>query len=224
VSIQAAIAHAFAPDDYVIAGVRLRPLSVGHVALLERCQSSFVTGEDHTIGDLLTSVLVCSAPHEDALARLKSGELQREVMRWQRRLSGGLRGRILRGVRLACGEAVTPQEVLGLNLKESAAHFESYIEAHGGNGRTVNEWACPSCELLGEGATFRPSLPEWALLLAGLIADLSCSKSDALNTPIVEARWMLAALGERRCALRVRDVEEWAEEKRQADEFAANKH
>lgn len=45
-----------------VLGLRLEPLTLGHLFLLHRYESSFVTGEPTTLGDLTLSAFLCSEP------------------------------------------------------------------------------------------------------------------------------------------------------------------
>jgi hypothetical protein len=52
--------QAAVPDGWQILGVRLKPLSLGHLILLHRYESAFVVGGLPTPADLVMSVLICS--------------------------------------------------------------------------------------------------------------------------------------------------------------------
>jgi len=70
--------QAAVPDGWQILGVRLKPLSLGHLILLHRYQSAFVVGGIPTEADLVLSVLICSRTYEDAIDLVESGQVKKE--------------------------------------------------------------------------------------------------------------------------------------------------
>jgi hypothetical protein len=199
VDIRSALAQAFTPDTYIVAGVTLRPFSVGHALLLSRVQNSFLCGEDHGLGDLLTGAMVCALSYEDAVAAVNDPERTgREIAAWQRRLSGGLLGKVCRTVARACGRRIEPNEVLGFDFQTECLKFESYLDAHAARGIRCNDWACPVTASTLDSSGSQPNAPEFALILAGLMTDYHMSEAEALDTSLVKARWLLALLAERR--------------------------
>lgn len=106
------------PEPVVLLGLRLRPYSLGHVILLHRIESAFVTGDGPvTIGDLAMSVLVCAHPYKEALALLDEPRLDKFMLRWHARLTAPTWWLRLRGQSRA------------LDLKAKASAFAEYIEA-----------------------------------------------------------------------------------------------
>jgi len=80
------------PEPTTILGLRLRPFSLGHVLLLHRVKSSFVTeGEPQTLDDIALSVLLCALSYDDGCALLNRSKrsLDRLFIRWHRKLVGG---------------------------------------------------------------------------------------------------------------------------------------
>lgn len=84
--------HAVAiPEPTTILGVRLRPLSLGHIIILGRVKSSFVTqGESTTLDDLALSVLICSLTYKRGVDLFNRTDLPRLFRRWHRKLIGRL--------------------------------------------------------------------------------------------------------------------------------------
>ena len=78
--------QAAVPDGWQILGVRLRPLSLGHLILLHRYDSAFVVGGLPTPADLVMSVLICSRTYEDALDLVESGQFKREAKKLEKAL------------------------------------------------------------------------------------------------------------------------------------------
>jgi hypothetical protein len=78
-------------EPTTILGIRLRPFSLGHLVILQRLKSAFVTeGETMTIHDLALSVLVCSLPYKDGCALFNRTDLPQFFKRWHQSLSGGV--------------------------------------------------------------------------------------------------------------------------------------
>jgi hypothetical protein len=70
-------------------GLRLRPFSLGHVILLGRVRSSFVTeGEETSLHDLALSVLICALSYDEGLALFNDKDLPRFFVRWHQKLAG----------------------------------------------------------------------------------------------------------------------------------------
>jgi len=77
------------PEPTTVLGLRLRPFSLGHVILLGRVRSSFVTeGEPLSLHDLALSVLICSLSYTDGLSLFNNRNLDRFFKRWHSRLAG----------------------------------------------------------------------------------------------------------------------------------------
>ncbi len=77
------------PEPTTIMGLRLRPLSLGHVILLHRVRSSFVCEqEEPTLHDLALSVLICSLPFKDGCELFNSQDLPKFFTRWHDKLTG----------------------------------------------------------------------------------------------------------------------------------------
>lgn len=76
-------------------GVRLRPLSLGHLILLHRYESAFVNGGLPSPTDLVMSVLICSRSYEDGLDLIESGQFKREAKKLEKalRLCGDVKAR-----------------------------------------------------------------------------------------------------------------------------------
>ncbi|MDA7624668.1 hypothetical protein N8697_00700 [bacterium] len=74
------------PDSWQVLGVKLRPLSLGHLILLHRYESAFVSGGLPTPADLVMSVLICSRTYEDSLDLVESGQFKREAKKLDKAL------------------------------------------------------------------------------------------------------------------------------------------
>ena len=70
------------PEPVVCLGQRLTPFSVGHLHILTRLESSFVTGGVPTLGDLLLAVFVCAHDYQGGRAAIASGDSTKEIAKW----------------------------------------------------------------------------------------------------------------------------------------------
>ena len=164
------------PDQWRIAGMRLVPLTMGHVALGERMGLPYFAGEDSGVdspeshtptagpgpGDLAMALFVCSRPWREAAHKLQrnQGALRRRFIVW------------------LLGEA------------ESFAHHQTqflrYLEAQFKSPDTWTKGEAKGC-----------AAPPMLSLRARLIADLRVGWSESLDIPIAEAMWLSAAQAER---------------------------
>lgn len=106
------------PEPHVILGLRMRPLSLGHLLLLHRIGSAFVTGGSPSYDDLAASVFLCSLTYEQGLEALDSPQLDRVMSLWQRKVCGQTGIRYWLGLKKA-----TP-----IPLAEKCAAFRAYLE------------------------------------------------------------------------------------------------
>ena len=76
------------PDPYVILGLKLRPLSLGHYLLMSRFDVAFVASEERnaTFDDLILGVLICSMGYDDFLRFMESKNFRREIAAWGRKI------------------------------------------------------------------------------------------------------------------------------------------
>src|ERR1041385_8779712 len=143
-TIAASIARAALPEKFVVCGVSLRPFCIGHWLNMTRFDCSFLNGEaQHTLGDLLIAVLVCSESYESFQDSLLTGDIDRAMERWQFRLSGGWRGLFKRRWKRLRGGMPEPVECLGIDLANSCEEFQRYLDEHGAGLMRVNDWSIP---------------------------------------------------------------------------------
>ncbi len=75
---------AFVRHDAHVLGVRLSPLSLGHVMLLYHIESPFVTGATWTLSDLAQAVWICSKKYSQIDVAIDPKRILKEVHRWGR--------------------------------------------------------------------------------------------------------------------------------------------
>ena len=170
------------PDRWRIAGLRLRSLTLGHVALGERMGVPYFDGTDSGVdspepncstrgpigpstpgpGDLALALFICSRPWAEAARALQGNR-----GRWRRTFTAWL-----------LGEA------------ESFIHHQNqflrYLEA---------QFQSPDTWTKGEGKGC--AAPAMLSLRARLITDFRVGWAESLDIPIAEALWLSAAQAER---------------------------
>lgn len=170
------------PDPVTCLGVRLRPLSLGSLILLQRFENAFLTGSRPEIGDLLQGILVCSMPFHDAQAALADPDLSKDMARWGRKLQGGW----LRWL-------PSRKRAFIARVLRGNGIFKTHIEA--GLKYPFTKVECQPEKEIGS--------PWMMFTLTALMEDLRQTKAEALNQPIAFSRWLVAANGERKGQLEV---------------------
>lgn len=134
------------PEPRTILGLRLRPLSLGHVLLLHRVKSSFVCESEGlpTYTDLAISVLICSQTYEESIQTFNDPDLPEFMHRWHDRLTGA--------DTLLCKLGFRKPKLIDLATK--CAEFSEYIRDgsrvpdYDFNPGDFQEMACPAVELI----------------------------------------------------------------------------
>ena len=124
------------PETVRVLGLPLRPFSLGHVILLHRIESSFVTGGAPTFEDLAASVMVCAQTYREAIQSFTDPDLDKFMRRWHERLT---RTRWLRRRR--------PLDFVG-NCKAFAEYIQagSKIPDYAFDADDMREVNCPSVQ------------------------------------------------------------------------------
>ena len=65
------------PDPVHVLGFKLRPLSLGHIIILHRIDSPFVSGKEFDLSDLASAVLICSLTYKEAIETILDPDLDR---------------------------------------------------------------------------------------------------------------------------------------------------
>ena len=69
------------PEPVTCLGVKLKPLTLGHVILLHRFESRFVIGGQPDLEDLILSLVICSREYADAIRLLDSSRCK-WLLKW----------------------------------------------------------------------------------------------------------------------------------------------
>lgn len=132
------------PEPWTILGLKLRPFSLGHIILLHRIESAFVTAGIPTYDDLALSVFICSRTYEEALAAFDDKGLGRFMSAWARALTGGDKWAVRWGWRK--GKVI--------DLASNCRDFANYISAHSKipsydfNPADFSQMDCPEVQLV----------------------------------------------------------------------------
>lgn len=155
--------EAAVPEDFYLLGHKLLPLSVGHLILLHRIKSPFVSDEtagQAEISDLALAVLICSMTFEDGVSMFKSGRAQDYAKSWGKRVAGGW----------------LPWTRRAIIWPEKFALFCEYIKG----GTQMPVWKVSSgCES-GCGPV---NLPSFQVVKVELMRKTSLTESQILNRP-----------------------------------------
>lgn len=80
--------EAVIPDPFTVLGVRLRPLSLGHLLILRKIGSAFFDPDAKpNLGELGVAVTICSKTYEDGLAFLDDPQAMEKLTRWGKRIT-----------------------------------------------------------------------------------------------------------------------------------------
>lgn len=189
--------RAMVPAPVTCLGVRLRPLSLGSLLLLQRFENDFLLNRkpEAPLGDLLQGILVCSMTFDDAQAALMDPDLLEDMQLWARKLRGPWWKR---------------GQNLDARIRKATRIFRAYL-FEGQKFPYTRQETGPD----------RPVGSSWqAFLLTALLADLKLDLAEALNAPLAMNRWLLAANAERTGKLEVLDRAEQKGLRDEADAFA----
>lgn len=171
-------AAACAPGTVKILGVRIRPLTLGHVVLLSRVGNSLAVGGPESFDDLVSAVQICSRNWTDGLELISRPPSQFKMALWQRwcQVANGLTTGDFRPL------AYAPRQWILLKR-----WFVDQIDP--------NNW--PTFLSESKGTREIPSTPNEAFTLAGMMDEFSMTIEEAMNTPYALCRTLMAVNAER---------------------------
>lgn len=175
-----AYAESFLPERYVILGIELKPLSLGHYLLMRRFDVGYATDADKSsVGwdDFVMGLLICSMTHEQFIDLLNNKVDGKQAkcrwlwwrddhnyfMRYLKRQSKLLKQRI--------------KKEKGFNLLSKMGLFNYYIR----RGTIMPKyWE-------GDHASDKESGAHWSqIIFTSAISDLGYTRSEALNIPLTQ--------------------------------------
>lgn len=197
------------PAPVVCCKLELLPLSAGHLMLLRRFSSAFVTGEEIKASDLFFSVLICSGTYEDGCKIRLDDKMARELEAWGKELARGPKRFLRRRANVT------------FDFFAAVKRFSDYLTS-GGFGAESDD-LIPLCLPKHQRDDSGPvGSPGEFIYICAFMADLSMNFSEAANFPYLLGRHLLAANAERQGGITVKSAAEWREENKRLQELTAN--
>lgn len=157
------------PEPATILGVRLRPLSLGHLIILHYLDSAFVNPEvELTPHDLALSVLVCSGTYEEGLELISNPPSHFQFRLWFWKLS---RPSILQKLGIKRESPV--------NLAEKANMFSEYMR-HGASGPYYSYDVGEAVEI---------DCPSIQIVRVSILKAFNLTDSEVMNRPWALCKW-----------------------------------
>lgn len=155
-------------------GLRLLPFSLGHVILLGRVRSSFVTeGEVTSLHDLALSILICALPYSEGLELFNDPKLPKFFEQWHARLSGE-----------SIWTRIGLRKIKPVDYSEHARAFADYVQRgskipnYSYNPSDFKKIECPSVQIVK----------------TTLMRDMGFSEADLMDRPWGLCLWDFVTL------------------------------
>lgn len=184
------------PEPYTILGLRLRPLSLGHMILLHRIDSPLVKGGNIIIGDMAVAALICSRTYEDGIAALDDPSLPSKLIKW--------------GYKLTHPHRIAFWKYEPIDLKAISTLFTDYIEYH----------TKVPCYLTKNDDATSIGAPQEQLVKINLLMKLHLTESEIMNRSWRLCLWDLLTLKAIEGQLEFMDEDEIEQAQRLANEYA----
>jgi len=162
------------PETRTVLGMRLRPLSLGHLVLLKRIGSPFANGEIPTLESLATAVMICASTFREALDYFDDPKLSSVMFRWHERITGNDRWLVRLGLR----------RVKTVDFIAEAAAFFAYLQEH----QTMPKYASSDSDFRPIGYAFEQ------MIKVRLMRDLHFSEAELFDRSWLLCLWDYAAL------------------------------
>jgi hypothetical protein len=78
--------NACCPTPYQVLGVKLRPLTLGHLILLTKVDSPLLQGGSVTLADLALAVMICAERWQAGHELIQRGDLDKFTAKWRKKL------------------------------------------------------------------------------------------------------------------------------------------
>lgn len=154
------------PEPWTIFGLRLKPFSLGHLVLLHRIESPFLSNEKRDLIDLLVAVKFCSMSYRDGLdflAFIETPKGLRSIERWAEELCGTTAFLVRLGLRYS----------KPLDWAQRADMFRQYLEEGS---------QCPTIEFDDEGCA-DIHMPLLQIVKITLWTKLHLSEAELMDRP-----------------------------------------
>jgi len=190
------------PEPFTILGLRLRPLSIGHLILLHKLESPFVRDDlidSFSIGDLALGCLICSGTYADGRALLDDEHLDRKLFQW------GLRATNQHGWRIWCRWLYE-----AIDLKTKMSLFLDYLKYH----------ICIPYYSVEQGKSRAIRAPAWQVIKMVLLSQTNLTESEILDRPYRLCMTDFITLRAIEGQFNFEDAEDLEELQRLANDFA----
>jgi hypothetical protein len=157
------------PEPTRILGVKLLPLSIGHLILLNRIESAFVSpGQECSIEDLALSILICSLNYKDGLALFEDTGLPSFMLAWHDKIAG-----------VSWLTKIGIKQPIAIDFKQKSLEFSEYISRHS---------KAPFYSY-GEGDFQSTDCPPVQIVRVSLMKELGISDEQIMDRPWALCLW-----------------------------------
>jgi len=157
------------PEQRQILGLKLRPLSLGHVIILHRIESAFVCEGIPDYQELAIAALICSLSYEDGLQALADADTPRVLKLLGERITGVNEWRVRLGLR-------KPRVI---DLEANIKAFTDYIQ----EGSRIPHYSYTP------GDFKQMDCPSVQIIKVALMRDLKFTESEILNRSWALCLW-----------------------------------
>lgn len=189
------------PEPTTILGLRLRPFSLGHLILLHRVRSAFVTpDEPSTLHDLALSVLICSLPYRDGCDLFNRTDLPKFFRKWHDKLAG-----------VSIWTRLGFRNTRKVDYAAKVAEFFAYINS----GSKSPNYSYAAAE------SYPIECPTVQLVKCALLREFSMPESELMDRPWAMCLWDYVTLRALDGKVRFEDTDRIAAARAAADEAFA---
>lgn len=182
------------PEKWVILGLRLRPLSIGHLILLNRLESPFLVESAPgtvSIGDLAVACLICSKTWEENCATLELEDLPGILQRWAERLTNQ------NGIKRFLPFLYRP-----IDFEAKLSLYLDYLKYH---------MEVPTYSIESASKSFSIEAPSWQIIRIFLLMKTNLTDREILDRPYRQSVTDFLLIKAMEGQIRFEDAEELAE-------------
>jgi len=151
----------FLPNRYVILGVKLKPLSLGHYILMRRLEVAYATDTQSSVAfsDFVLALLICSMTYEEFVDYLDRPDFIKNLQRESKNMT----------------KVIKRDKTF--NLFDKMSMFQNYLKE---GTKTPLYWE-------GDNQSNTTSGAHWSqTLFTTAVSELGYTRSQALNVPLIQ--------------------------------------